>query len=203
MKADTLILFSDVTFGFGEETVIHQCSFEVPAGQHTVLKGDSGSGKSTILKLILGFFTPREGNISHETDGRIRSQTAWLPQDLNIGEGTTRDVLTKPFEFAVNSTRTVSRTLLAESLLKLGLSPENLDTPYRKLSTGQRQRVGLVLCHLLNKPLILLDEPTSALDRRSKERSGNLLLGHTNKTVISASHDPYWVGQADHVIELN
>jgi ABC-type bacteriocin/lantibiotic exporter with double-glycine peptidase domain len=70
------------------------------------------------------------------------------------------------------------------------------------LSTGQRQRVGLAICHFLDKPLLLLDEPTSALDLVSKRKVADLLI-NPDRTIISTSHDPFWVDLADNVIELN
>lgn len=201
------ISFSKVSFDFGDKPLISNLSFEAKPGQHTILKGDSGSGKSTIMKLLLGFFMPDAGTISMRveewTPQTIRKKSAWLPQDLNLGAGSTREVLEKPFEFAVNQSRGTTESKQIGTLQKLGLSADVLDKQFRDLSTGQRQRVGLTLCHLLDKPLLLLDEPTSALDSTSKERAANLMLAHTNRTIISTSHDPYWVKKADKVIELD
>lgn len=130
----------------------------------------------------------------------IRRQTAWLPQDLNLGSGSTREVIEKPFEFTANKSLDQNRQL--NVLRELGLSSGVLDKQYRDLSTGQRQRVGLSICYLLDKPLLLLDEPTSALDIASKKKAANILIGHTNKTIISTSHDPFWVDHADKVIKI-
>lgn len=200
------ISFSNVSFNYEDEPVLTNLSFKAGAGEHTVIKGDSGSGKSTLLKLLLGFCFPDEGTISlqnnHWSPQNIRKQTAWLPQDLNLGKGLTRHVLQKPFEFAANSFRQISESLKVKTLHKLGLSPDILDKTFRDLSTGQRQRLGIAICHLLDKPLLLLDEPTSALDKTSKERAFNMLIGHTSKTTVSVSHDPYWLSKADIIIEL-
>lgn len=181
-------------------------SFQAAAGQHTVLQGASGCGKSTILKLLLGFYPLQSGHISIDgTDHHpqsIRRQTAWLPQELDLGSGTVREVLSKPFEFAANSSHAPSLADQQNALQQLGLDAEIPGKPFRDLSTGQRQRVGLALCFLLDKPLLLLDEPTSALDRHSKEQAAALLL-KGNRTILSTSHDPFWVEQADHLIELD
>lgn len=201
------ITFSGLSFRFGSEQVIDRLSLEIPAGRHTVLKGASGSGKSTILKLLLGFHKAESGSIAvkgQELDPpSLRRQTAWLPQDLNLGEGSVREVIGKPFAFEANRDGKPAFERQAETLRDLGLAPGILPKPFRDLSTGQRQRVGLAICHLLDKPLLLLDEPTSALDEQSKQKAAKLLLAQANKTVVSTSHDPFWVQQADNLIDLD
>lgn len=201
-----LITCSDLTIRFGDEVVLEAFSFRIPEDKHTVLRGASGSGKSTLLKLFLGFLKPDGGSIQFK-DGKswrnIRRDTAWLPQDLDLGSGTVEEVIRKPFRFATNRAKTPGSETCTRTLTQLGLSRNNLDKPFRDLSTGQRQRVGLAVCHLLDKPILLLDEPTSALDDASKRRAADILLADTNKTIISTSHDPFWVEHADNTIELS
>lgn len=206
MSALPTITFKRITFGFEGEQIVSDFSFEAKPGQHTILKGESGSGKSTLLKLLLGFHNPQSGNIT--INGKrydrhdLRRKTAWLPQDLNLGSGSVKEVLAKPFAFAANQSQQQDITQKSiTTLQKLGLETDTLDKEFRDLSTGQRQRVGLTICHLLDKPLLLLDEPTSALDRASKAKAAELLLSN-NRTVISTSHDPFWVDKADNIIEL-
>jgi len=200
------ITFQAVSFGFEDEQILQRCSFRAPAAQHTILKGESGSGKSTILQLILGYYQPQAGQIMVNNNPRqprdLRKQSSWLPQDLDIGDGSVRDVMAMPFDFAANTSQKPSVTTQQEVLQKLGLELGLLDKKFRDLSTGQRQRVGLALCHLLDKSLVLLDEPTSSLDRASKQKVAELLLDH-NRTIISTSHDPFWVDLGDNLIELD
>ncbi|HEX6983116.1 MAG TPA: ATP-binding cassette domain-containing protein [Balneolaceae bacterium] len=205
MDEKILISCSKLSFSFGSEQVIDKLSFEAARGSHTVLKGESGSGKSTILKLLLGFLIPSAGTIEFnfpESGDTVRNHTAWLPQDLDLGEGTVEEIMKKPFEFSSNQSQKVTQGVMVGILQKLGLSRQSLKKQFRDLSTGQRQRVGLSICHLLGKPLLLLDEPTSALDVISKQKAADLLLNQ-NRTIISTSHDPFWVDLADNVIELN
>jgi len=208
LAASPDISFENVAFGFENERIVTDFSFKAAPGQHTLLKGESGSGKSTLLKLLLGFYKPQSGTISVNRKTydaqKVRKQTAWLPQDLNLGAGTVSEVMDKPFEFAANqsSQNKNFEQHRIRTLKTLGLAPDILDKQFRDLSTGQRQRVGLALCHLLDKPLLLLDEPTSALDEASKQKAAELLLDREH-TVISTSHDPFWVAQADNIIELS
>ncbi|NIT61899.1 MAG: ATP-binding cassette domain-containing protein [Aliifodinibius sp.] len=208
MAAPPNISFDNVTFNFEKERIVTNLSFEAKSGQHTLLKGESGSGKSTLLKLLLGFYNPKDGSISinHKSykAREVRKKTAWLPQDLNLGSGTVAEVMVKPFKFAANqpSRNEGAQQNRNRTLKTLGLTPDILDKQFRDLSTGQRQRVGLAICHLLDKPLLLLDEPTSALDETSKQKASELLLNN-KRTIISTSHDPFWVAKADNIIELS
>lgn len=200
------ISFRNISFRFEDERVLGDLSFNAPRGQHTILKGESGSGKSTILKLLLGFYKPNSGSISINDNEDwdiqdLRRHTAWLPQDLNIGSGSVQEVIEKPFQFEVNGTNKPSQKQQVETIGQLNLTSDTLEKQFRDLSTGQRQRIGLAICNFLDKPLLLLDEPTSALDRISKQKIAALLLTQ-NRTVISTSHDPYWVERGDNIIEL-
>lgn len=200
------ISFRDVSFSIDSEQVLDHFSFMADPHKHTVIKGESGSGKSTILTLLLGFNKPDSGTISLGNSDwntqTLRRHTAWLPQDLNMGDGQVREVIANPFKFAANQSAQKNLRQQTSILQQLGLGPETLDKQFRDLSTGQRQRVGLAICHMLDKPLLLLDEPTSALDHRSKQKAAELLLT-PDRTVISTSHDSFWVNKADNVIELN
>jgi ABC-type multidrug transport system ATPase subunit len=206
MNNQFLVTCTDLTIRFGDEVVLKEFSFDVPKNKHTVFKGESGSGKSTLLKLLLGFLKPTEGSVKYhdgKTAREMRQYTAWLPQDLDLGEGTVKEVINQPFRFSNNNLNRPDLQTSQSVLSKLGLHADNLTKRFRDLSTGQRQRVGLAICHLLDKPILLLDEPTSALDTASKKRAYHLLLEHTNNTVISTSHDPFWVEHADNIIPLD
>lgn len=201
-----LIICTDLTIRFEDELVLKEFSFNIPKTKHTVLKGESGSGKSTLLKLLLGFLKPSEGLIRYnngKTAREMRGDTAWLPQDLDLGDGTVKEVINHPFRFVNNDLKDPDLQTSQSVLSKLGLDGGTLEKQFKDLSTGQRQRIGLAICYLLNKPILLLDEPTSALDTVSKQRVYDLLLEHTNKTVISTSHDPFWIERADNVIPLD
>jgi len=200
---------SGIHFSFGGETVFDDFSLNLQKDEKLVLKGDSGSGKSTLLKLILGFLRPDSGEIllnekPMDTGAfrELRKRAAWLPQDLNMGENSVREMITVPFSFKHNAVSKPSETRVLETFEKLGLQEGMLDKQFTDLSTGQRQRVGITLCLLLNRPLLLLDEPTSALDRASKEKAAELLLGDPGRTVLSVSHDPFWIERSDRIIEF-
>ncbi|MDX1641522.1 MAG: ATP-binding cassette domain-containing protein [Balneolaceae bacterium] len=197
----------NIHFSYGEEVIFDDFSFELDRGEKLVLKGESGSGKSTLFRLILGFESPEDGEFLY--DGSVlnksniqsfRNKTGWLPQDLNIGEGTVKEVIEYPFQFR-SSPKKPDDSSIAQVLNKLGLDADILRKSFAELSTGQRQRIGILICVLMDKDILLLDEPTSALDRSSKEKLATMLL-ESDRTILSTSHDAFWVERFDRIIEI-
>lgn len=197
----------NIHFTYGKETIFSDFSFELSEGEKLVLKGESGSGKSTLFRLILGFEYPKIGKLlykgselKNENLKSFRKQTCWLPQDLNIGDGSVKEVINTPFGFK-NASKKPDQKEIISLLNDLGLDAEILSKTFSDLSTGQRQRIGILICILLDKPLMLLDEPTSALDQESKEKLADILL-QSNRTILSTSHDPFWVERCDRIIKM-
>lgn len=198
----------NIHFKYGTEIIFDDFSFKLKKGEKLVLKGESGSGKSTLFRLILGFEHPEHGEFRYNGsvlgNGNVssfRKETSWLPQDLNIGSGLVKEVIEYPLNFKSKSEKQTDPTNITNLLNDLGLDSSILKKTYSDLSTGQRQRIGVLICILLNKPLMLLDEPTSALDRESKEKLAELLL-NSDRTILSTSHDPFWVKRCDRMIEM-
>lgn len=208
---NSIVTFQDVTFTYNGEPkpVIKQCSFRAAEGDRVVLQGESGTGKTTLFRLLLGFVTPDEGEIlfrgqllDDATIQQIRKQTAWLPQDLNLGSGKVQELVRFPFEFETNRSVSPDDDKIAQTFDALGLEFSLLQNNFSDLSTGQRQRIGVAICHLLGKPLLLLDEPTSALDSASRQRVADLLLSDPDRTIISTSHDPWWIEHCENIVTL-
>jgi ABC-type bacteriocin/lantibiotic exporter with double-glycine peptidase domain len=197
-----------IDFKYGNEIIFKDFSFELNEGEKLVLKGESGSGKSTLFRLILGFEHPDNGEflyygsiLKNDNLKSFRKETAWLPQDLNIGNGSVKEVIEYPFQFKSSSVEKPDPTTIKNLLIDLRLESSILEKAFSDLSTGQRQRIGILICILMNKPLMLLDEPTSALDRESKSKLADMLL-NSEQTILSTSHDPFWVKRCDRIIEI-
>lgn len=200
----------NIRFSYPGETIFNGFNFEIKKGEKVVVKGESGSGKTTFFRLILGFEIPEKGEILFEGNPlqgdmlkEFRTHSAWLPQDLNLGEGVVKEVVQYPFQFKKSGNNMPENQEIKEIFKDLGLEPELLNKTFSDLSTGQRQRAGLALCILLNKPVMLLDEPTSALDEASKEKAANHLLSDPKRTIISTSHDPWWIDKCNRIIDLD
>lgn len=205
-----LLQADNINFSYDEETIFHNFSFSVKRGERVVLKGESGGGKSTLMRLLLGFELPDSGSMTYDGSPlkgnqlkKFRKECAWLPQDLNIGTGSVEEVIRFPFRFKQSGNRMPDNDRITHILTDLGLDAEILQKDFADLSTGQRQRTGIALCILLDKPVLLLDEPTSALDEASKQKAADHLLSDTERTVLSTSHDPFWVEKCDRVVDLD
>lgn len=205
-----LLQADNIDFSYGDEIIFDGFSFSVNRGERVVLKGESGGGKSTLMRLLLGFELPDSGSIAYDDSPlqgerikEFRKKCAWLPQDLNIGTGSVEEVIRFPFRFKQSGNRMPDNDRITHILTDLGLDAEILRKDFADLSTGQRQRVGIALCILLDKPVLLLDEPTSALDEASKQKAADHLLSGTDRTVLSTSHDPFWIDKCDRIIDLD
>ncbi len=205
-----LLQAKNVDFSYGDETIFDDFSFSIEPGERIVLKGESGGGKSTLMRLLLGFEMPDSGSLEFEGTPlkgshlkEFRKQCAWLPQDLNIGTGSVDEVIRFPFRFKQSGNKLPNDDRINEILSDLGLNAGILQKEFADLSTGQRQRVGIALSILLEKPVLLLDEPTSALDEASKQKAADHLLSDADRTVISTSHDPFWIDKCDRIIDLD
>lgn len=208
MKLHMILKGENIHFSYGDEVIFKDFSFELNEGETLVLKGESGSGKSTLFRLILGFEFPDKGKFLYKGNvlkdknlQSFRKKTSWLPQDLNFGEGSVRQVIEYPFQFKSSTKDIPEKEIITKLLNDLGLEADIMKKTFSDLSTGQRQRIGILICVLLDKPLMLLDEPTSALDKVSKQKLTDVVLTN-GRTILSTSHDSFWVEKCDRVIEI-
>lgn len=204
----SVINFNNVSIKYDDVEILQNFSAEILKGENTVFSGASGSGKSSLLNACLGFVPIYKGEIFvlnekiiAENIHEIRKQIAWLPQELFFDIKLCRDLVQLPFQFEINKKYKPSENDLMKMVENL-LLPENiLDKNVSEISGGQKQRLLLVSLLLMPKPLLFLDEPTSALDKESTE-SVLKIIKKQEKTVISASHDPFWNASMDRIISM-
>ncbi|AVR45012.1 hypothetical protein C7S20_06855 [Christiangramia fulva] len=200
----------NISFSYGKDMpVISHFSMEGKMGDRIAIRGESGSGKTTIIRLLLGFERPTKGEIFINDKKRtfvqlkfLRQNSCWLPQDLDLGQGKLKEVFCYPFQFKNNPPCPEEQKIFS-IFERLGLPKKIWSENFENLSTGQRQRVGIALCYLLDKPLIFLDEPTSALDEQSKKKVSELLFEDQEKMIISTSHDQWWIDRCSKIIDLD
>ncbi len=194
-----MIALHEVTRRFGHRVAVDRVSLTVPAGTTHVLLGSSGSGKSTILRLVLGLLDPDGGAIV--VDGMVVGPATRAAVRQRIGYVVQEGALYPHLTAARNATLPAraqgwpaarGRARLAELADLVGLDRGLLDLYPVQLSGGQRQRVGLMRALMLDPPILLLDEPLGALDPIARaELQGELqrLFQRLAKTVVLVTHD--------------
>lgn len=190
----------------GEQQLLGGLSFSAEDGQVVCITGDSGCGKTSLLRAILGFVPLQEGHISVDGElltpaaaGEFRKYIAYVPQDLAMPMETVGEMVRMPFALKANLATPFSKARLMEEWQKLDLAPELYDKKVSELSGGQRQRIIISTLGLLKKTIVLADEPTSALDAHTTA----LVLAYFKAlaaggaTVITVSHDPVFADGCD------
>lgn len=191
-------------------SVLRPITFNVEHGETALLYGDSGSGKTTLLRAVMGLAGEVEGSVS--IMGRpFDSQSVWhirqtllsyVPQEMDLGPGTVRDSVMRPFAYRANSPLRWDEQRAAAIMYGLMLRDDIMDRRARQLSVGEKHRVALTLAVMLKRPVMLLDEITSGLDRQSKLAVLDLIASLSGVTVLAASHDELFRERAGRVIEI-
>jgi ATP-binding cassette subfamily C protein CydC len=216
------VIFDRVSFRYAadEPNVLRDLSFTVASGEHVALVGPSGTGKSTLLNLLLRFWDPTEGTISFAgqdlrdyAQDALRQTLAVVPQDSYLFGDTLRNnlLLSRPDASDADLLGAIERAGLVNLLAQL---PNGLDTWLGdhglRLSGGERQRVALARAFLRDAPLLILDEPTANLDPVTEaamlatlhvQAAGRALLIVTHRLVQMAAFDTILVLDAGHIVE--
>ncbi|HAU99664.1 MAG TPA: hypothetical protein DCW47_00530 [Lachnospiraceae bacterium] len=210
------IEFKNVSFGYeeGKAPVLQDISFKVPAGGSAAFVGKSGEGKTTIMSLLLGLYSPRGGeilidgvNLDLLDKNEYRRNIAVVPQNTVLFSGTLWDNLVYGLNYVSTEKvmDVINRAGLRDFLESL---PEGLNTPVQEnggnLSGGQRQRISIARALLREPKIILLDEATSALDsisERQVQDAIDAMMGGC--TVIMVSHRLSTLRRADTVYRID
>lgn len=144
------------------EQVLHDVSFTVRQGEIVGLVGESGCGKTTLSRTILGLLPGYEGEIIHRS---ARPQMVFQDPFSSLNPARTIGwILEEPLRVKGGMTAAARKAAVADMLERIGLGPEYADRRPRELSGGQRQRVSIASAVITHPGLIIADEPVSALD---------------------------------------
>lgn len=214
VEAPCGVKLDDVSYGYndGDGRVIDHLSFDFRPGTCTAILGETGAGKTTLIRLILALLRPQEGEISlYHADGdgqqlspRMRCNFVYVPQGNTLMSGTIRDNLLMGSPTATaDEMYDALHQACADFVSQL---PDGLDTRCSEsgagLSEGQAQRIAIARALLRNRPVMLFDEATSALDIETERRLLANVLGSRQHTIIFITHRPAVVEYCDEVLRL-
>ena len=208
------VTFANVSFSYGDDTVLNDISFTAKAGQMVALVGPSGAGKSTILNLIPRFFDADKGQITIDgADVRemsfdsLRQAIALVSQDAvlfddtiaaNIGFGRAGSTM--------DEIMTAARNAAADSFIQKmdGGYDADVGATGNRLSGGQKQRIAIARAMIRNAPVLLLDEATSALDAHSEQQVQKALDRlSAGRTSIVIAHRLASIIHADQILVMD
>jgi ATP-binding cassette subfamily C protein LapB len=204
----------DFTYPNQQNLALRGINLNVKPGEKIGIIGRSGSGKSSLAKLLVGLYQPDSGSLL--VDGvdirqidvsELRHNIGYVAQDIQLLAGTLRDNLVSGARY-VDDEMVLQASELAGVHEFARLHPQGYELQVgergQNLSGGQRQNVALARALLLNPPILLLDEPTSAMDNTGEERLKQRLQSVIeNKTVILVTHRASLLSLVDRLLVID
>jgi len=168
------IVFDNVSFSYGEKRIFHGFSLAIPHGAAVAVRGASGAGKTTLVRLAAGLERPDAGEVRGcpETVSFVFQEPRLVPSMSALD----------------NAAIAGERTLAAEILRELGLAGEENSMPH-ELSGGMARRVAIARALAHKSPLLVLDEPFSGLDTAAAEMTARCISARRNgRTLLAVTH---------------
>ncbi len=213
MEAPCGIRFNDVSFAYEKEEgqVINHLSFDFKPGSCTAILGETGAGKTTLVRMILALIRPQGGEVaiyngkdSAALSPRHRCNLVYVPQGNTLLSGTIRENLRLGRVTATDEEMRNALQLACADFVKD--LPQGLDSPCSEsgggLSEGQAQRIAIARALLREGSVMLFDEATSALDPETERRLLQNILANHDKTIIFITHRPAVVDYCDQVLHV-
>lgn len=214
IKAPCGVRLTNVSYAYNKAdgNVIDKLDFDFYPGSCTAILGETGAGKTTLIRLILALLRPSDGKIeiynsrkTKELSPRLRCNFVYVPQGNTLMSGSIRDNLRLGRLDATDEEMYEAlRAACADFVQEL---PDGLDTSCSEsgggLSEGQAQRIAIARALLRNRSVMLFDEATSALDPETEKQLLHNILAHHDKTIIFITHRPAVVDYCDQTLKIN
>ncbi len=210
------INFKNVSFTYpnSNKASLNDVSFNINPGEHVGIIGKVGSGKTSLMKLIIGLYESNEGSISLDNidikqidPADVRHHIGYLSQDIELVRGSIRDNLAYK-NLQVNDDKLLKASQICGVDLFVNKLAEGFDTNVgehgKQLSGGQRQSIALGRALLLDEPIILLDEPTNSFDNTTESIVKNNLYHYTrDKTLLLVTHKAPLLDLVERIIVID
>lgn len=211
---DFMIEIKEVVFGYEEKNVLDQLSISVKKGESIALVGKSGCGKSTIAKLLLGFYKSKDGDIF--VDGKsvsnysleaLRNKIAYVPQSPYLFDGTIKDNI-RYGRLDSTDAEIIESAIMAnahEFIMKQEVGYDTfIGEGGANLSGGQKQRIAIARAINKGSSILLLDEATSALDSEAEEKVQQAIERiMKEKTVLIIAHRLSTIKKVDKIYVID
>ncbi len=204
-----LLTCENLALGYDGRVILEDLSFSIASGDYLCIVGENGTGKTTLMKALLGLHPPISGSIATDRNFQSR-EIGYLPQQTQMQKdfpASVREIVLSGFQGKCGLrpfyTR-LEKQVAASAMEKMGIS-DLQKRCYRELSGGQQQRVLLARALCATRKMLLLDEPAAGLDPGATDRLYRLIreLHREGIAIVMITHDPDGVIQyASHVLHI-
>ena len=214
-KVEGDIEFKDVTFRYGNRTpALDHVSFTIPAGKKVALVGSSGSGKSTITKLLLKYYDPEDGeidvngvNLAEYSNHSVRRAIAYVPQNVELFSKTIYDnIRISRMDATLDEVKEAAKKADAHEFIRhLPLQYNTyLEEAGNGLSGGEKQRIALARAFLKDSNLYILDESTSNLDFATETLIFNMIYEQlADRSMLIVAHRLSTIRDCDLILVMD
>ena len=214
-KVEGDIEFKDVTFRYGNRApALDHISFTIPAGKKVALVGGSGSGKSTITKLLLKYYDPEDGeidingaNLAEYTNSSVRRAIAYVPQNIELFSKTIYDnIRISRMDATLDEVKEAAKKADAHEFIRhLPLQYNTyLEEAGNGLSGGEKQRIALARAFLKDSNLYILDESTSNLDFATETLIFNMIYEQlADRSMLIVAHRLSTIRDCDLILVMD
>ncbi|MGL5582319.1 MAG: ABC transporter ATP-binding protein [Cetobacterium sp.] len=190
-----MIKFKNIDLKFNDKIILKDFNLTINKGEKVLIAGKSGKGKSTLLKILLGFNSPDSGEVlfqdiqlNEKNIDNIRKYLGYMPQSTPFLNDNVEKIINTIFNYKLNSKKKLDYDKLFYYFNLFNLDKNILTKHINELSGGEKQRFAFIITILLDREVWILDEITSSLDQDMKEKVTHYIL-NSDKTVLLVSHD--------------